>query len=1070
MKSIRILLVLAAAALTAAAGAGCTARAKKAYHLERADRWFQSGQFDKAEIEYLNAFRLDPQNARACCQLGIIYYDEGRFQKAAPYLYRGSRLDATNLDVRLKLGEIYLAIGNLKDAHDQAEYVLERNSLDPAAPVLFAQSVQSTKDIPTARRRLEALASTGDDAALETAQGTLALRERDYKTARADLRRALGMDSHFAAAYVALGNAYQEQNEPRQAEAAFKAGADCAPADSPLQVKYAQFELQTGQFSAAEHSFSSLTKKNPEYVPAWLGLAEVALDEKKLDDCATALTKILDRDPDNVDAQVLDARLDLARSDTAKAVSALERLARLYPQAPRIHYQLALAYLAGQQSPNALQQLHQAVDLDPNFVDASFLLAQLDLKTGDFDSALPLLQNVVARDPSLVQAKLLIADDYRLKGDYQDAQNIFQTLEKAFPRDPELPLLSGSTYVQQQNEDAARREFNRALQIDPSNVIAQEELAQLDMADHDLAGAQKRIEQVVQKNPRIASPDILLAKIFLEQGQTNQAEAALSKAAALPGGASANFLLAQLYFNSKQDSLALQLVNAALAKDPNDPSLLLFAGVIQSDQNNYQAAADSYEKLLANNPRNSAALNNLAWLYCDHLGNLDKAYDLAQRARQLLPTDPSTADTLGWVLFRKGQYDSALKLFQESSAGLPENPEVQFHLGMANYMLDNETAARTALQGILDSGKSFPERNQCADCVNILNIDPKSADSETRAWLEQRFAAQPDDPVAFSRLAAIDQRDHDSGKTAALCQAALRANPQNVPAMILLAQLCSANDPQKGYSLAKRAYQLNPDNPEVCAVLGRLASQNGNDQWAFSLLENASQDDPDNAQTAFDLANAAFGLGKISEAQSDMQNALQIGLPAPAAAAATNFLDMVAICQDPSKVADGAGEIQTILNSNPDFPPALFADALNESRNGDPVGAERDYEKLLARHPDCAPAQKNLAILYAQNFVDPAKAYPVALEAREAYPDNPDVARALALILFQRGEYERAAGLFSSIADSSAADARLFYCLGISEFHLKNYVQSKTSLQHALTLNLSGEEAADARETLAELK
>ncbi len=1070
MKKIYLLFVLAAAGLLAVAGAGCSAKAKKSYYLERADRWFNDGQFEKAEVEYLNVLHSDPQNGRAYCQLGIIYYNQGRFQKAAPFLFRGGQLDSTNLDAHVKLGEIYLALGNFKEAHNQAESVLEQNPRDPQAPILFAQSVAKQNEISAARQRLHPLIQMGDDPALETAMGILASRERDFKTATADFQRALAMDSHFAAAYVALGKSLWQQNEIQNAETAFKAGADCAPVDSPLPIEYGRFEIQSGHIMAAGKFFAALTAKNPDYVPAWLGLAEVALDEKNLDGCSTAIKKALARDPDNVDARVLDARLELARSDVAPATAALEQLAKKYPQAARIHYQLALAYVTAGRNGSAARQLREAVGLDPGFQEASFLLAQLDLQTGDLDSGMVLLKGVLARDPGLLQARLLMGDAYRLKNDFADAQGIFQQLEKAFPKNPEIPLLSGSTYLQQSNENAAREQFNRVLQIQPGNETAQEELAELDLADRQFAAAQQRAETLIQKDPSRAAPEVLLAKVLMAQGQTNQAEAALSKATTLSGGSPANVLLAQLYFKAGQDARAMERLNATLDANPTNTALLMLAGIIQSGQKNYRAAADAYEKLLAVDPQNSPALNNLAWIYCDNLGGQDKAYDLAQRAHQLRPADPSTCDTLGWIDFKKGQYAVALKLFQESANGLSGNPDAQFHLGIAHYMLGDEDASRTALQSALSTDLAFPERSQCEDCLNTLNVDPKNADAGTRAWLEKKISQSPDDPIAFARLAAIYQRDKNLDKEIALCQTVLKASPRSVKALVLLAQLSASSNPQKAYALAKTAYQLRPDDTEVCATLGRLAWQNGNDQWACSLLQGASQDQPNNAQTLFYLAQAAFCVGKMAESQTDMQDAMQMGLPPDQAAKAKNFLDIVAACQDPDQVLAAGSEVQQVLSSQPDFAPALFAEGLIDSRNGDSVGAERDYEKILGRHPDCALAQKNLAILYAQNFVDNGNAYPVAVKAREAFPDDPAVARALALILFQRGQYFRAADLFNTISSSAAADARVFYCLGISEFHLKNYNESKSSLQRALDLKLSGQEATDARETLAELK
>jgi tetratricopeptide (TPR) repeat protein len=1067
MKKIHLLLMLFAVLLVIA-GVGCS-RAKKSHFLTQADRWFASGQFDKAEIEYLNVIRVDPQNAQAIGRLGVIYFDEGRFQKAAPYLYKGSQLDTNNPDLHLKLAQIYLAIGMLKEAHGESAFVLDRNPQDPEAPVLFAQSVVKSNDLNATQRRLQALAQNGDDAAIETALGVLASRQHDYKTALMNFRHALSLDSHFAAAYVALGTSFWEQNDLKGAKAAFRAAADCAPPYSPLQIPYGQFEIQSGNFASAESYFNDLTTKTPNYVPAWLGLAEVALDEKKFDDCSTALTKALGLDPDNADAQVLQARLDLAHSNTGKGTSELERLVKLYPQAPRIHYQLALAYVIGNQPAKALNQSHEAVGLNPNFVEAAFLLAQLELQTGDTDAAVDLLKQMVARQPDLMQAKLLLAGADRAQDNLNGALEIYQQMEKAFPKNPQIPLLAGTIFVQQLNETQARQEFNRALQIAPDNEDAQEELAQLDLADHQFAAAQARVEQIIAKNPQQSFPQILLAKIFLGQGQTNQAEAALSKASTLPQGSSANLLLAQLYLNSKQDQKSLDTLNVMLVNNPKDTAALMLDGIVLSDLKNYRAAADAYEKLLALSPRYNPALNNLAWLYSDNLGDLGKAYDLAQRARQLLPADPSTADTLGWVLFKKGQYASALKLFQESANRLSDNPEVQFHVGIAHYMLADEDASRAAFQRALDLNKEFPERHQCEDCLDILNIDTNAADAGATTRLENQISARPDDPIAFAKLAAIYQRDNNSAKAIALCETVLKANPQNVNADILLAQLYAASNPQKAFELAKAAYQLKPDDMRVCATLGRMAFLNGNDRWAYNLLEQASQNQTDNAQTFFDFANVAFCVGKISGAQTAMQNALQAGLPASESNDAKIFLDLIALCQNPEQAVVAESHVESVLSSSPNNAPALFANAVIDTQNRNPFGAESAYEKLLALHPDCALAQKNLAILYAQNLADPGKAYPVAAKAREAFPGDPEVAKALGLILFQQGNYSRAADVFNTISSSNAADAELFYCLGISEYRLKNFSGSRKSLQHALTLNLTGQQATDARQTLVEL-
>ena len=107
----RSLVTLAAVLLLVLAGAGCTAKAKKAYHQARANRFYAAGQFDRAEIEYMNVLRNDPANGQAYGRLGLIYYEQGRLQRALYFLAKGSEMTPTDLSLRLKLGFIYSAAG-----------------------------------------------------------------------------------------------------------------------------------------------------------------------------------------------------------------------------------------------------------------------------------------------------------------------------------------------------------------------------------------------------------------------------------------------------------------------------------------------------------------------------------------------------------------------------------------------------------------------------------------------------------------------------------------------------------------------------------------------------------------------------------------------------------------------------------------------------------------------------------------------------------------------------------------------------------------------------------------------
>ena len=94
----------------AVAGLSCSPSAKKARHLARANQYFEAGNYDSAEIEYINVLRVDPENPVALYRLGVISFEDGRLNRAIACLTKSRDLQPDNLDVRMKLGQIHLAL------------------------------------------------------------------------------------------------------------------------------------------------------------------------------------------------------------------------------------------------------------------------------------------------------------------------------------------------------------------------------------------------------------------------------------------------------------------------------------------------------------------------------------------------------------------------------------------------------------------------------------------------------------------------------------------------------------------------------------------------------------------------------------------------------------------------------------------------------------------------------------------------------------------------------------------------------------------------------------------------
>ena len=130
-----------ALSLVAVANAACSKeQPTKEQLLSRAKDAFAAEQYDKAEKEYRECFRLAPDDPAALRQLGIIYLDQGQIPQAYPLLKKSAELQPDDPEIQLKLGQIFLAIGEHAQARDVALQVLEKQPGQEQALLLLVDA------------------------------------------------------------------------------------------------------------------------------------------------------------------------------------------------------------------------------------------------------------------------------------------------------------------------------------------------------------------------------------------------------------------------------------------------------------------------------------------------------------------------------------------------------------------------------------------------------------------------------------------------------------------------------------------------------------------------------------------------------------------------------------------------------------------------------------------------------------------------------------------------------------------------------------------------------------------
>lgn len=1056
--------------LAATLAAGCSREAKRTRLLQQADTYFRNGSYDKAKLSYVNALTLDPTNALIFERLGLMWLEDGAPRRAAPFLAKAAELDSGNYENRLRLSRCYLATGHFAEAAREASKILEQDPANGTALVTLTDAARTREELEAAAGQLEKFPSKAT-ASFHLASANLFLREGNMTAAGEELRQALEADPKAAATHMAMGDFYLLQKDQKQAAQEFEKAAQLAPIRSMERLKCAAFKSAIGDLEATRRMAAEMTTKAPDYLPGWVLLAEVAFKEKKNQEALSLLENVFGRDPEYLDGRRLQCNVLLAKGEIRKAVETLERLDQTYPDTPIVKYQLAQAYLKSDNPNQAKAELEQALAISPNYVDAVLLLAEINLHAGHAEPVIEPVSNLLKRQPDLKSAALLLAAAYGSLGRFDDAVVVLGEQAKLAPEDPQILMALGFTYRQAKRNDEARGAFEKVVALSPTSLSALNQLVELDLLDKRFDAARTRIRRQFQNDPNSATAHFFEGKILAAEEKWEDAVLELQKAVQLdPNFSEAYQLLVEAYIATNRLLPAAKQLQSEISKTPRNPAAWLALAMLYERMNVYDKARDAYEEVLSIDPGSVPALNNLANLYVDRLNNLDRAYELARKAHDLRANDPAISDTLGWVLFKRGEYRQALPVLQASAERLPNNPEAQFHLGITAYMMGQADLAQAALEKAAGARKDFPGKEEIERTLAILRGRPDLSPQLSLPQLEAMAKTRPDDVLLWMRLGEIYDRQHQSEQAAKAFEQALQLNPALLTAALRLAELYAGplHNIEKALSYAKKARDLAPADPKVAATLGKIAGQSGNFTWAYSLLQEAVRQGQKDGTTLHSLAWAAYGLSKLNEARDIMQKALNTS-NFPEAADARKFLRFTVSVGNPDNLIT-ENDVKQELTQNPHYIPALMAQAKICESQYQPSLAIGIYADILRQWPDFGLAQKSLAALYAGDPSTTAMAYDLASKARKTLPADPELLALLGQLSYEKKDYQRAIELFEESARKSPLNARSLFYLGMSQLQTRQIDQARGALNQALTAGLQEPLAAQAKRTLADLQ
>ncbi len=378
--------------------------------------------------------------------------------------------------------------------------------------------------------------------------------------------------------------------------------------------------------------------------------------------------------------------------DKAAVLGATRTIAGRYPALAESRYAVGVAALLAGDLALAKTESKAALERRPSWGQAAILHAQVLRKSAP-EEVIPFYQGFVQRHPDAKDVRLQLAREFAAARRYPEARKEFKAVERLSGSDPQVPYALGLLALQVEDWADAESAFRRALGLG----YAEQGAVYLGLGQ--AAEGAKRTDEALDWYGKVEGADWMRAQLRIATLIAKRDGLAKGRAhlqGIEPRTQDDRIQVIQLEAQLLRDAKAWQdtydLLSAAVERYPDSFELLYDRAMAAERVDKLDVLEADLRRVIQMKPDYAHAYNALGYTLADRTTRFDEAFALIEKALAISPEDPFILDSMGWVQYRRGNLQEALRNLKAAYDARPD-PEIAAHLGEVLWTLGRKDEA-----------------------------------------------------------------------------------------------------------------------------------------------------------------------------------------------------------------------------------------------------------------------------------------------------------------------------------------------------------------------------------------